>query len=246
MTPQEILEQFGPRESMEYDVVIVGAGPAGLSTAIRLKQLAEKAGKEISVVVLEKGSEPGAHILSGAVMDPRSITELFPNWKELGAPLNQPVTGDEVYVLTESGQIKTPDALVPNCMHNEGNYVISLSDVTRWLAQQAEGLGVEIFPGFAAAEVLYNDDGSVKGVATGNMGIDKNGEPTADFQLGMELLGKYTIFAEGARGHLGKQLIAKFKLDDGKAPQSYGIGIKELWEIDPAKAKPGLVVHTAG
>ena len=173
MTPQEILEQFGPRESMEYDVVIVGAGPAGLSTAIRLKQLAEKAGKEINVVVLEKGSEPGAHILSGAVMDPRSITELFPNWKELGAPLNQPVTGDEVFVLTSAtGNIKTPDALVPNCMHNEGNYVVSLSDVTRWLAQQAESLGVEIFPGFAAAEVLYNDDGSVKGVATGNMGVD--------------------------------------------------------------------------
>ncbi|MEN9452317.1 MAG: hypothetical protein RLZZ369_1376, partial [Pseudomonadota bacterium] len=246
MTPQEILEQFGPRESMEYDVVIVGAGPAGLSTAIRLKQLAEKAGKEINVVVLEKGSEPGAHILSGAVMDPRSITELFPNWKELGAPLKQPVTGDEVYVLTEGGQIKTPDALVPNCMHNDGNYVVSLSDVTRWLGQQAEALGVEIFPGFAAAEVLYNDDGSVKGVATGNMGIDKTGEPTGDFQLGMELLGKYTIFAEGARGHLGKQLIAKFKLDEGKAPQSYGIGIKELWEVDPSKAKPGLVVHTGG
>ena len=247
MTPQEILEQFGPRESMEYDVVIVGAGPAGLSTAIRLKQLAEKAGKEINVVVLEKGSEPGAHILSGAVMDPRSITELFPNWKELGAPLNQPVTGDEVFVLTSAtGNIKTPDALVPNCMHNEGNYVVSLSDVTRWLAQQAESLGVEIFPGFAAAEVLYNDDGSVKGVATGNMGVDKTGEPTDNFQLGMELLGKYTIFAEGARGHLGKQLLAKFNLADGKAPQSFGIGIKELWEIDPAKAKPGLVVHTGG
>jgi len=247
MTPQEILAQFGPRESMEYDVVIVGGGPGGLSTAIRLKQQAEKAGKEISVVVLEKGSEPGAHILSGAVMDPRSITELFPNWKELGAPLNQPVTSDEVWFLNnETAGFKTPAALVPNNFHNEGNYVISLGNVTRWLGQQAEALGVEIFPGFSAAEVLYNDDGSVKGVATGNLGIDKSGEPTDNFQLGMELLGKYTIFAEGARGHLGKQLIANFKLSDGKAPQSFGIGIKELWEIDPAKAKPGLVVHTAG
>ena len=246
MTPQEILEQFGPRESMEYDVVIVGAGPAGLSTAIRLKQLAEKAGKEVNVVVLEKGSEPGAHILSGAVMDPIAMSELFPNWKELGAPLNQPVTADQVLVLTEGGAIATPQALIPNNFHNHGNYVISLGAVTRWLAQQAESLGVEIFPGFAAAEVLYNDDGSVKGVATGNMGVDKTGEPTDNFQLGMELLGKYTIFAEGARGHLGKQLIAKFKLDEGKDPQSYAIGIKELWEIDPAKAQPGLVVHTAG
>ncbi|MFZ2299033.1 MAG: electron transfer flavoprotein-ubiquinone oxidoreductase [Aquabacterium sp.] len=246
MTPQEILEQFGPRESMEYDVVIVGAGPAGLSTAIRLKQLAEKAGKEVNVVVLEKGSEPGAHILSGAVMDPIAMSELFPNWKELGAPLNQPVTADQVLVLTETGAMATPQALIPNNFHNHGNYVISLGAVTRWLAQQAESLGVEIFPGFAAAEVLYNDDGSVKGVATGNMGVDKTGEPTDNFQLGMELLGKYTVFAEGARGHLGKQLIAKFKLDAGKDPQSYAIGIKELWEIDPAKAQPGLVVHTAG
>jgi electron-transferring-flavoprotein dehydrogenase len=247
MTPQEILAQFGPRESMEYDVVVIGAGPGGLSTAIRIKQLAASSGKDVSVCVLEKGSEPGAHILSGAVMDPIALNELIPNWKELGAPLTQPVTADEVLFMTsETGAFKTPGALIPNNFHNEGNYVISLGNLVRWLGQQAESLGVEIFPGFAAAEVLYNDDGSVKGVATGNLGVDKSGEPTDNFQLGMELLAKYTIFAEGARGHLGKQLIEKFKLNAGKAPQSFAIGIKELWEVDPAKAKPGLVVHTAG
>ena len=246
MSPQEILAQYGPRESMEYNVVVVGAGPAGLATAIRLKQLATEQGKEISVCVLEKGSEPGAHILSGAVMDPRAITELIPTWKELGAPLNQPVTADDILFLTETRAFRTPDWLVPLPMHNEGNYVISLGNVVRWLAQQAESAGVEIFPGFAAAEVLYGDDGSVKGVATGNLGIGKDGEPTENFQLGMELHAKYTIFAEGARGHLGKTLIERFKLDEGRDPQSWAIGVKELWEIDPSKAKPGLVVHTAG
>ena len=246
MSPQEILAQFGPRESMEYDVVIVGAGPAGLSAAIHLKQLAAARGQELSVVVLEKGSEPGAHILSGAVMDPIAITELLPDWKARGAPLNQPVTADEVLFLSETGAYKTPQALVPNCFHNEGNYIVSLGNVVRWLAQQAEELGVEIFPGFAAAEVLYDGDGAVKGVATGNMGVGKDGEPGDNFQLGMELLGKYTFFAEGARGHLGKQLISRFDLDAGRDPQSYGLGVKELWEIDPAKSRPGLVVHTAG
>ncbi len=246
MTPQEILERYGPRETMEYDVLVVGAGPGGLAAAIRIKQIAAEQGKEVSVVVLEKGSEPGAHILSGAVMDPRAITELMSDWKERGAPLNQPVTGDDVLFLSEKGAWRTPDWLVPEPMHNEGNYVISLGNVVRWMAQQAEAMGVEIFPGFPAAEVLYNDDGSVKGVATGNQGIGRNGEPAQDFQLGMELHAKYTLFAEGARGHLGRQLIAKYKLDEGRDPPSWSIGIKELWEIDPAKAKPGLVVHTAG
>ena len=246
MTPAEILTQYGPREAMEYDVAIVGAGPAGLAAAIRLKQLAAEQGKDVSVVVLEKGSEPGAHILSGAVMDPKALTELIPNWKELGAPLNQPVTADEVLFLTETGAVSTPKFLIPDCFHNEGNYVISLGNMVRWLTQQAEALGVEIFPGFAAAEVLYNDDGSVKGVATGNMGVGKDGVPTDEFQIGMELHAKYTLFAEGSRGQLGRQLIPRFKLDEGKDPQAYALGIKELWEIDPARHQPGLVVHTAG
>ena len=246
MTNDEILAQYGPREAMEYDVVIVGAGPGGLATAIRLKQLAAEKGQEISVVVLEKGSEPGAHTLSGAIMDPRAITELIPDWKEKGAPLNQPVTDDAMVFLSETGSFRTPNMVLPACFQNHGNYIVALGNVVRWMAQQAEELGVEIFPGFAAAEIVYNEDGSVKGVATGNMGVGKNGEPTGEFQLGMELHGKYTIFAEGARGNLGKQLISKFKLDEGRDPQTYGIGIKELWEIDPKRHQPGFVLHTAG
>ena len=234
------------RESMEYDVVVVGAGPAGLAAAIRLKQLAAERNHEVSVCVLEKGSEVGAHILSGAVMDPRSLNELFPNWKELNAPLNAPVSEDRFMFLSETRAFKVPAFMLPACFQNHGNYVVSLSNVCRWLAQQAEALGVEIFPGFAAAEILYGSEGQVVGVATGDMGVGRDGKPTEAYQRGMELRAKYTFFAEGCRGHLGRQLQRHFALAERSDPQVYGIGLKELWEIQPDRHQQGLVIHTAG
>ncbi len=234
------------RESMDYDVVIVGAGPAGLAAAIKLKQLAAENSHEINVCVIEKGSEVGAHILSGAVMDPRALTELLPSWKEIGIPLNTPVAEDKFLFLTETSSMQVPTAMLPGCLQNHGNYVISLGNVCRELGKHAESLGVEIFPGFAAAEVLFDNKGTVVGVATGDMGIGKDGKPTDAHAIGMELRAKYTLFAEGCRGHLGKQLQEKFKLRAGVQPQLYGIGLKELWEIKPEKHKPGLVIHTAG
>ena len=236
------------REYMEFDVVIVGAGPAGLSAVCRLKQKAAEAGKEISVCVVEKGSEVGAHILSGAVFEPRALNELFPDWKELGAPLNTPVVRDDIYVLrSPEASTKVPDFFVPKTMHNEGNYIISLGNLCRWLAQQAENLGVEVYPGFAAQEALFDENGVVRGIITGDLGVDREGNPKEGvYTPGMELRGKYTLFAEGCRGHIGKQLIQRFNLDSDADAQHYGIGLKEIWEIDPAKHQPGLVVHTAG
>ncbi len=235
------------RESMEFDVVIVGAGPAGLSTACQLMKLAQEKEQELMVCVVEKGSEVGAHILSGAVFEPRALNELFPDWKEKGAPLNTAVTGDDIYLFNgEESAVKLPGFGVPKTMHNEGNFIVSMGNVCRWLAEQAEQLGVEIFPGFPAQDIIYNDDGSVGGVITGDMGLDAEGNQKDSFMPGMELKAKYTVFAEGCRGHLGKELIAKFALDADKSPQHYGLGFKEIWDIDPAKHQEGLVVHSAG
>ena len=246
MTDSAVEGESPEREAMEYDVVIVGGGPAGLAAAIRLKQLAAEKGQEIAVCLLEKGSEVGAHILSGAVMDPRGLNELLPDWQEMGAPVTTKVTADKFLFLSEKGGRQVPNLLLPGCFQNHGNYIISLGNLCRWLAEQAEALGVEIYPGFAAAELVLDDKGAVKGVATGDMGVGRDGEQTGNYQQGIELHGKYTFFAEGCRGSLGKQLIAKYDLQAGAENSVFGIGLKELWDVDPAKHQEGLVIHTAG
>ncbi len=245
MTRQE-LDSLGPRESMAYDVIVVGAGPAGLAAAIRIKQLAGQQGQDISVCVLEKGAEPGAHIVSGAIMDPVALEELFPDWRERGAPVRTAVSEERFLFLSRRKVSKTPEWMMPKALQNDGCYVISLAELVRWLADEAGPLGVEIFPGFAATEVLYDGNGAVRGVATGDMGIGRDGRPTSRFQRGMELLARYTVFAEGTRGQLGKQVISRYRLDAGRGPQAYSIGIKEIWEVRPELHQPGLVIHTAG
>lgn len=247
MEPENMEHESLERESMEFDVLIVGAGPAGLSSACRLAQLARQNEQELSICVVEKGSEIGAHILSGAVFEPRALNELFPDWKERGAPLNTAVSGDDIYLFKNAERAtRLPDFIVPKAFHNEGNYIVSMGNICRWLAEQAEQLGVEIFPGFAAAQVLYTNNHEVAGVITGDMGVGANGEQKDGFMPGMELRAKYTVFAEGSRGHLGKELIAHYQLNNGKTPQHYALGFKEIWDIPPEQHKPGLVVHTTG